>query len=169
VSGSGAGGLTRVSAVRPDPELAALLPGAQFVDAYAASLAGACPSAIAAAHRMLDHPPAWFRGLIRLRDVAVAPFGVTTTRAAAGLPGPRIGFFPLLRSTPDEVVLGLEDSHLDFRLVVRSTPQAGGGQVTVTTVVRLNNLFGRLYLATITPAHRLIMRAFLRRLSLRSH
>lgn len=164
MSGSGAGGRTHVSAVRPDPDLVGLLPGAQFIDAYRARFAGVCPNAEAAAHRMLDRPPAWFRGLIRMRDTAVAPFGVKTTRTAAGLPGPRIGFFPLLRSTPDEVVLGMADSHLDFRLVVRAAPEPGGGRITVTTVVRLNNLFGRLYLATITPAHRLIMRAFLSRL-----
>jgi hypothetical protein len=37
-------------------------------------------------------------------------------------------------------------------------------QVTLTTLVKTHNLFGRIYLATITPFHRRIAPAMLRRI-----
>ncbi len=68
-----------------------------------------------------------------------------------------IGIFPVLSETPDRLVAGFNDSHLDFRVVVDvATCRAAGQHVTVTTLVRTHNWLGRTYLAIILPFHRLI-------------
>ena len=80
-----------------------------------------------------------------------------------------IGLFPILTESPERLVAGFNDKHLDFRLVVdvaaRGTDSASGQQVTATTLVKTHNLFGRIYLATILPFHRLIVPTLLRKIA----
>ena len=72
--------------------------------------------------------------------------------------------FPCLSRTPERVVMGLNDSHLDFRLTVDAIALHGQTQrFTATTVVKPHNLFGRMYLATIMPFHKMIVPAMLAR------
>jgi len=73
-----------------------------------------------------------------------------------------IGIFPVLSESPGEILMGLDDRHLDFRLAVTVQADAGGAQqVTVTTVVQTHNRLGRIYLTVIMPFHRLIARSML--------
>ena len=75
-----------------------------------------------------------------------------------------IGIFPVLAESPEEMLMGLDDRHLDFRVAVTVRPAAAGAQqVTVTTVVHTHNRLGRIYLAAIMPFHRLIARSLLNR------
>jgi hypothetical protein len=60
--------------------------------------------------------------------------------------------FPVVGQSPDRVVLGFDDRHLDFRIVVA----LAGGWATLTTAVRWHNAFGRAYLAAVMPFHRVI-------------
>jgi hypothetical protein len=90
------------------------------------------------------------------------PFGLKTGREA----GDRrewIGIFPVETMTPDRIVLGFDDKHLDFRVVIDVAPRGDGCEVTATTLVREHNFLGRLYLTTILPFHRAIVPALLRR------
>ena len=70
----------------------------------------------------------------------------------------------MVSESPERLVAGLNDSHLDFRLVVDVAGAAGSQSVTATTLVLTHNLLGRVYLALIMPFHRLIVRSMLRRL-----
>ena len=47
-------------------------------------------------------------------------------------------------------------------MVIDVTPAVGGRDVTATTLVLTHNWFGRAYLTTIMPFHRLIARTMLR-------
>jgi hypothetical protein len=70
----------------------------------------------------------------------------------------RIGAFPVLSQTPERVVMGLDDRHLDFRLVVDVAPlDERRRDVVATTLVRTHNRLGRTYLAAILPFHRRIV------------
>ncbi len=69
--------------------------------------------------RMMGRSPRWVERLLVLRNVLVAPFGLKTS--GAGEPrSPRhdrnISRFS--SETPDRLVAGFDDSHLDFRVVV---------------------------------------------------
>ena len=68
-----------------------------------------------------------------------------------------IGIFPVISQTPDRLVAGFNDSHLDFRVVVDVATHGAGRQVTATTLVKTHNRLGRTYLAIILPFHRLMV------------
>ena len=78
-------------------------------------------------------------------------------------PGDRVGIFTLIENTPDEVMLGDSDKHLEVVLSVHcARPTGQPVRVTVTTVVHTKNRLGRLYMLPVKPMHRLISPAVLR-------
>jgi len=155
----------KVRAIEPNVETGALLPGAQFVDAFSIAVDDDALDARQAAQRMLGGSPRWIRALIALRNSLVAPFGLKTPvpRKPAGLDS--IGAFPVISEAPDRLVTGFNDKHLDFRVVVDVATQAGERRVTATTLVLTHNLPGRIYLAIILPFHRLIVPSMLRQVA----
>src|SRR4051812_16430714 len=78
-----------------------------YQDSYQAVVPGATLDVVIAALRDL---PGWMRGLLRGRDRVVRLFGLRPTDDA---------LFAELARSPDEVVLGGDDRHLDFRIAVR--------------------------------------------------
>jgi hypothetical protein len=75
-----------------------------------------------------------------------------------------IGIFPVVSQTPDRLIAGFNDHHLDFRLVIDVTGPGDLRQVTATTLVKTHNWLGRIYLSIILPFHRLIVPALLRQI-----
>lgn len=152
--------ITADQVVLPQPAL----PSADWADRWSLTGAPTDLSALDAAYRALGSPPAWVRVLMRLRNRVVALFGLKPAGlAVAG--SERVGGFPVVSLQPDQIVLGFDDGHLDFRIVIdviRDPP--GASRVSVTTLVARHNLFGRLYIAVVTPFHRLIVRNSLARL-----
>jgi Protein of unknown function (DUF2867) len=112
---------------------------------------------------MFARQPRWVEALLALRNIMVAPFGLKTSGDGEPAPGGMIGLFPVVSEAPDRLIAGFNDSHLDFRVVVDVMPSDHGQQVTATTLVLTHNLLGRIYLATIVPFHRLIVRNMLQR------
>ena len=76
--------------------------------------------------------------------------------------GDRIGLFEVMYLAPDEVIIGVDDKHLDVRISVCKTRQDGLPQVAVSTVVHEHNALGRVYMFFVRPAHRVIAPATLR-------
>ncbi|MDX2203940.1 MAG: DUF2867 domain-containing protein [Hyphomicrobiaceae bacterium] len=154
------------SPVAPPADLGDILPGADFADAFALDAKEADLDALGAARRALEPMPPWIAGLLRMRDRIVRPLGLETVADLARTPGARCGIFPILSATPQRVVLGLDDRHLDFRIVIDTSACAPGGtHVTVTTLVKRHNLLGRAYLASIMPFHKLIVPSLLARVA----
>ncbi len=108
----------KVHEVTPNPDCGALLPDAQFIDAHRVDIGDTDIDAREACVRMVLHPPRWIDALIRLRNILVSPFGLKTSGEGAPAPGGLIGLFPVVSETPERLVAGFNDYHLDFRLVV---------------------------------------------------
>ncbi len=72
--------------------------------------------------------------------------------------GERLGMFTLQVATPDEVILGEDDYHLDFRI---SMKKPAPDRLHLLTVVKANNRLGRNYMRVIEPFHRLVVRAMM--------
>jgi Protein of unknown function (DUF2867) len=158
--------MTKVQAVAPNSDTAALLAGAQFSDAFCVSVDDTALVARQAAERMLGRSPRWIRTLMALRDRLVTPFGLKTSASLPARPhADAIGIFPVLCDTPHRLVAGFDDSHLDFRVVVDVAPSGQRQCVTATTLVLTHNRLGRAYLAIILPFHRLVVRAMLRQVA----
>jgi len=136
-------------------------PGASLTDSFAVALPPGAPADVdTLATLLFADPPAWFTILLAIRDRVMTPFGVKASHTLSG--GEHIAFFPVLSRSTDEIVLGADDRHLDFRasVLLRRTDN----RLVATTVVRCHNLLGRLYLAAILPFHVLIVTDSLRRL-----
>ena len=106
----------------------------------------------------MEQRPRWVSGLLVLRNLAVTPFGLKRGPPAGA---ERIGVFPLVSASPERVVMGFDDAHLDFRVVVEVALEASGRRVTATTYVRTRNRLGRLYLVAVKPFHHVIVKAML--------
>lgn len=99
--------------------------------------------------------PRWAKALLYLRNILVAPLGLktgTTTQDA---------IFPIEHDTADELILGTNDTHLNFRI----TLLRASGHIHMGTWVRCNNCLGRTYLALVMPFHALITRNAMRRIA----
>jgi len=163
--------MTRVVRVPVPPEtrVSAIYPSADLADAYATRLPeGAIADPETLARFLFAGQPRWIAGLLRLRDLLVAGFGLKTAKSlqASPWPGghPRIGIFRVYETHGHEVVLGEDDSHLDFRVsVLRQDRGPAGIWLIVSTVVHCHNRLGRAYIALIDPFHRAVVRATIAR------
>ena len=129
-------------AALPCADAERVLPGHQFADAYKV-VAPRGMDAIEATRLAFAHGPAWIRTLMALRN---------RLGRLVGLKPALPNGFPVVSESPSEVVLGFDDRHLDFRIVVVVVR----GYATVTTLVRWHNAWGRVYLAAVMPFHRVI-------------
>jgi hypothetical protein len=121
----------------------------------------------ALARFMLANQAPWVAKLIWLRDRIVSVFGIKTSSQLQNAHDQgsvrRISFFRVYAQDANEILLGEDDSHLDFRLTVRCEPIDGATHVVATTVVQCHNAIGRIYLLVIAPFHRIVVRSALQR------
>lgn len=158
----------KVHVVKVDPRVQNLLPGSTFADAYRVVGVRSDLNARQVARIIFDSPPAWADALIAMRNWIVGWFGLKAGERSSATDGSsHISFFPIVIESPQEMILGLDDQHLDFRLVVTLESTSSDTQtLTVTSVVKTHNRLGRVYLQVILPFHRLLARTMLARASL---
>ena len=139
-------------AVPGTPLLARALPYVDWSDAYAvlplAPSSGRHPQEWAEA--IFHSPPVWVRLLLGLREAAVGLVGIERG-------GPHA--FDTVSWSANEVLLGIDQSHLAFRASVLVEP----GRVVVSTVVEVRNRRGLVYSALVRPIHPLVVRGMLAR------
>lgn len=149
-----------ITAITPPADMTGLLAGYTFADALSTTVPEASLTAGDAARRAFGRAPAVAKLLMRLRNRIVGLFGLKEAGDFTAT-STSIGGFPIVSETPERVVLGFDDRHLDFRIIIDATPiNADKTQVTLATVVRTHNLAGRAYMAVVLPFHKLISRNF---------
>lgn len=143
----------------PHPDL----PGADWADCYGVRLDRSDLDPMQVAADLMGRAPRWVTVLLALRNRIVGLFGLKS--AELEMTGQdRIGGFPVIERDHERVLLGFDDKHLDFRIIVTIEREGIGHQhVSLTTLVKRHNLFGRVYILIVTPFHKLIVRSFLRR------
>ncbi|MEP3674181.1 DUF2867 domain-containing protein [Sulfitobacter sp.] len=117
--------------------------------------------------RVMAEPLPFLDVAFKLRDAVSARFGVKRIGGFSGkVPGfvqagDKIDFF-LVETLNDTVMsLSARDRHLDVLTCITCVDHS----VTITSSVKVHNWFGRLYMLPVGPAHRLIVRHMLRKLS----
>lgn len=113
--------------------------------------------------------PGWIEKLFALRNRIVSVFGLKTPDGKDRQsqldqfkcePGEQLGLFRVYSKSSNEVILGEDDKHLNFRVSLflgehnETTRQK---TVTVSTTVTFNNRFGRFYFIPVRPFHKLIV------------
>lgn len=149
-----------------DSLIADWYPNASLLDTYRVPVPFKDQDVRGLAKQMLERPPLWFRLLIGLRDAVMGRFGVKTTTQlrAVGSDEQRLDFFPVLHAGYDEMILGEDDRHLDFRLSLKLQRNAHGPDfLLATTAVRCHNRLGKVYIVVIKPFHHLVVRSHLAR------
>ena len=146
--------------------LHAQLPGADFVHACRATVPRGARSALQAYKDMASTVPAWFDGLMAVRNGGMRLLGMkdlgslrAVQDATEPVPGQRLGIFTVQRCTREAIVLEDDDRHLHVQLAL----QWRGDALEIATVVHTHNAFGRLYMLPVAPAHRVIVPHLLRR------
>ncbi|WP_136482265.1 DUF2867 domain-containing protein [Cognatitamlana onchidii] len=112
-------------------------------------------------HLIFGTMPKWVMFLMRLRNTIVKLFGLKTDMEEDFKPhyksGESIGFIKVFSVASNEILLGADDKHLDFRVSVFNSEQHQHN-IKVTTLVKYNNLFGKIYMNLIKPFHVLIVK-----------
>lgn len=122
-----------------------------LVDAYAVPHHRRLPDDPQAwAEAVFHRPPRWVGALLALRQALVGLVGIERDDGSA---------FETLERTDDEVLLGTDADHLDFRVSVHVTEHA----VTVTSIARAKRRRGRLYLLPVRLLHPVVVRSMLAR------
>lgn len=119
--------------------------------------------------------PKWADSLMKIRDKVVGIFGLKTSGMLAEQdkkleniklePGEQLDIFLFFKKTDNEVILGGDDKHLDMRvslLIEPSEIDSAKRKLSITTVVKFNNFFGRLYFLPVRPFHEIIVRTTLK-------
>ena len=161
-----------VTALDPPPptRVSGSYASTNLADAYAVDLpddATLDPEALA--RFVFLNSPDWAKRLMQVRDGLVAGLGLKTAKrledAGRVTPRRRVGIFRIYEKHSDEIVLGEDDRHLDFRISLLRQPAGATSppRLIVSTVVHCHNRLGRGYILLIAPFHRLIVKACLRR------
>lgn len=150
------GQVTEVAVDLPQPSLA----DADWADCYATEVSKEFDTALDAANAIVRHFPKWTYPALTLRQVLVTPFGLKGSQHAKSNIG-KVGVFPIVTEEQNRVVAGFDDSHLNFRIVVDIVKTDSGQRVSLATIIKRHNLLGRIYLQTVLPFHRAIIRSAL--------
>lgn len=159
LSGVSAGVTFEVNPELPNP----YLPDANWADAFEIETPRKFKDMRSLAEQTIGAMPTWARRLLRVRNALVAPLGLKSDghddkQGSVDC----IDIFPIIEETKDRIVLGLDDRHLDFRIIVDRSEVGQAFRLRATTLVHRHNVFGRVYIAIITPIHRLIVQAVLK-------
>jgi hypothetical protein len=126
------------------------------------------------AKAFLKPRPKWVDTLFTLRNKIVSLFGLKTPNNKMDTERPdnfkfevgeRVGLFKVFSRTTNELVMGEDDKHLNFRvslLLKEFENDKSTKTITVTTLVIYNNWFGRFYFFPVKPFHKLIVRSGLK-------
>lgn len=156
--------------VLPSPSLVerALVP-CHYFDAFALRTSPATFGDVDNLARASAQLPRWVERLMSLRNRVVRVVGLKTepdrplsAPSEAIAAGGTVGIFPVLARSDDEILMGLDDKHLDFRFSLKLSTEPGAECAIATTTVRFKNVWGRIYFTFVKPFHKLIIPAMLR-------
>lgn len=162
----------RATAIPSGSVIAMQLPGAQFADCFEAADPAPGSSALQTWLDMVQRTPGWTRALMTLRNRLVRVVGLKgvgqlhdgTRRTAAGYrAGDMVGFFEIRHLGEREVVMGVDDRHLNVQVSLHKRMQDGQAVLALSSVVHIHNPLGHAYMAVVAPFHRRIVRTMLAR------
>ena len=113
--------------------------------------------------------PEWVDSMMRFRNSIVRLFGLkggdkrNVNIVEYYSIGSKAIYFTVIDRNDNEIVMAENDKHLNFRVSILLERGEINSNVTFTTIVKFNNVLGRLYFLIILPFHRLIIKSLLKR------
>lgn len=120
--------------------------------------------------------PQWGKKMFAFRNAVVGLFGLKTGDETSKIResedikcevGDRVGLFKVFSKTNNEIVLGEDDKHLDFRVSLlfgKDQECLNENSLIISTTVKFHNWLGILYFLPVRPFHKLIVPSMLKRM-----
>jgi hypothetical protein len=154
--------MTRIVTAVDSPTDGLLTPGlprAEYADAFSTALLAGDPETVDGwALLSLDAVPTWIAVAMALRNALARSLGLKAARRGTERTLP----FPELARTANEILFGIDDLHLDFRVVLR----VDQGRATFATSVQVNNAVGRAYWTVVRRIHPVVVASLLQSMPL---
>lgn len=101
--------------------------------------------------------PRWVEFLLKVRNTLVHPFGLKTEKPK----DEQESFFMLLKKTENEIIMGENDKHLNFRasIFIDKSKET----IAFITLVHYHNIWGKIYFLPVKPFHKIIIKSLLKR------
>ncbi|SJZ69348.1 Protein of unknown function [Enhydrobacter aerosaccus] len=165
--------IVKETAVPTSSVLHGTLADADFFDAYVAPLPDDSLSPMEVFLHASRHTPQWVTRLMSLRNRLVSLVGLKDVGrmqddvdrpADSYRVGDRLGIFSVFGRTEQEVVLGIDDRHLDVRVsILKECRDGRDSYVVISTVVHVKNCLGHIYMLPVGRIHPLVVKAMMRR------
>jgi len=161
-----------MTAVPATSMLQTTLASASYVDAYETGLVDATLTPAEIFLKASLATPRWVETLMSLRNRIVHPLGLkdvgsmraSNQSATQGCAvGDRLGIFTVCATTDNELLLGIDDKHLDVRVSIFKCGCDEAHRYVVSTVVHVHNLLGRIYMFPVGRIHPLVVRSMMHR------
>ena len=113
--------------------------------------------------------PLWIRTLVKIRNRLAKILALKVDNTQDLVPnspyviGQKFGFFTLYSLDEDEVIMGEQDRHLDFKvsLLINEVQRK---EISIATVVTYHNLLGKVYFFVVKPFHKIIVKSILKKM-----
>ena len=143
-----------------------------YIDSYSAELQDKNDSINVqnVAKAFFSSSPKWVGLLFILRNKIVSMFGLKTSGSVENRqsqldnfkfePGTRLGLFKVFSRNENEIIIGEDDKHLNFRVSLyleKKAKELHQKILTISTTVEFNNGFGRVYFFPVKPFHKIIV------------
>ena len=145
-----------------------------YTDSFKGEIASGNISSSEMGKAFFTSGPRWGKKMFAFRNKMVRLFGLKTGNENGKIPefkdmacevGDQIGLFKIFYKTGNEIVLGEDDKHLDFRVSLLYSKESGHQNfLTVSTTVKYHNRLGKLYFLPVRPFHKLIVPAMLKKM-----
>ena len=98
---------------------------------------------------MFSQYPKWIMRMYYIRNLIVKPFGVKINKSIVNM---------IIEQNDNEIIIGAKDKHLTFHVsLFCSDVKDKTQEVNITTIVKYENILGRIYFAAIWLFHRIIV------------
>lgn len=160
------------TSIPDDSILQSCLAAADFYDAYEAPLQDASLTPTEIFLRASRATPPWVGTAMTLRNRIARNLGLKDVggmKAADDRPaksyavGDRLGIFNILGKSDRELLLGIDDRHLDVRVSLLKLQRNDVHSYVVSTVVKVHNRLGHIYMGPVGLIHPLVVKAMMKR------
>ena len=113
--------------------------------------------------------PDFTKLLMKIRNTVVSIFGLKTGKGRLIKQdfypiGGKAIYFTVVDRNDNEIVMQEDDKHLNFRVSLFMNSNNISKEVFMTTLVKYNNLWGRIYFLPVRPFHRMIVKYLMKQL-----
>lgn len=147
-----------------------------YIDSFKGEIRNECINSSEMGKAFFTSGPQWGKKMFAFRNNVVKLFGLKTGAENGKIQdhqdftcevGDQVGLFKVFGKTNNEIILGEDDKHLDFRISLlydNAENENKKNSLTISTTVKFHNWLGVFYFLPVRPFHKLIVPSMLKRM-----